>query len=325
MIKYSIIIPCYNSEGFIRICIESLSQLSFDTKFYEVIFVDDCSTDNTVSIIESYKNKTDLNIRLIQNEVNSGPGVSRRKAAELAKGDYLCFCDSDDFFSPNILEDVDEEITNSNSDMVIFDMSYILAGKVIRKNYTSTFTYGDKLSYLSNCTESLCNLVVRRSIFLSIPTIDIRNGEDLALVPLMIVKADRITHVDNSYYNYVMRGDSASLGRLSKGAYGSMLLAFNHIRNHIDSNNSKINQCIEYLGIKTVLYNSTLMAIKGGNDNSLIKKIVSDFSSNYPSWRHNPYMRKFGIIKNLYLWFLYLHFWSFCRTYVAMHSYYLTR
>lgn len=325
MVKYSIIIPCYNAARFINNCFEGISGLYFDRKFFEVLFIDDCSTDSTVSIIKDYKSKTDINVRLIKNSKNVGPGLSRRQAAEQAYGEYLCFCDSDDFYNSNILKDIDKEIENSRSDLVLFDMSYVIGGKDYRKNYTAPFKYGDKLSYLSNCAESLCNLVVKRTLFLSIPPIDVRNGEDLALVPLLIVNARKITHIDKSYYNYVMRSDSASLGKVSKDAYNNMLLAFEHIHSNLNFEDNEIRDCVEFLGIKTVLYNATLMAIKGGNNNNLLSKIVMDFSQNYPTWNHNVHIKKIKLEKYLYLWLLKNKLWLLCRAFAKLHSYILTR
>ena len=159
MIKYSIIIPCYNSERFIKVCINGLLKLSFDKDLFEVIFIDDCSTDSTVSLIKEYKQDTNINIRLFKNNINLGPGASRRYGAEMAKGDYIFFCDSDDWYDSELLVDVEKEREKEKSDLIFFDMSYILGSKVIRKFYTSSFEYGNRLSYLHNCNESLCNMV----------------------------------------------------------------------------------------------------------------------------------------------------------------------
>lgn len=325
MIKYSIIIPCYNSERFIKVCINGLLKLSFDKDLFEVIFIDDCSTDSTVSLIKEYKQDTNINIRLFKNNINLGPGASRRYGAEMAKGDYIFFCDSDDWYDSELLVDVEKEREKEKSDLIFFDMSYILGSKVIRKFYTSSFEYGNRLSYLHNCNESLCNMAVKRSLFLSVPPIDIRNGEDLALVPLLITNAKRITHIDKSYYNYLMRSSSASLSKPSREAYNNMLIAFEHIRRHIKSDDSNILNCIELLGIKTILYNSTLMAIKGKNDNHTLAEIVKEFSNTYPFWYKNIDKLNFSKAKKLYLWSLKHKIWIACRVFAFLHTCILSR
>jgi len=324
MIKFSIVIPCYNSANYITNCIEHLLNLSFDKNSFEVIFIDDCSTDDTADIIITKTKNTGLTTRLIKNDRNYGPGRSRQIAAEKANGVYLCFCDSDDWYEPNVLSDLIREIIKNENDIVFFDMSYILNGKKHRKNFTTQFKYGEKLSYLSNCGESLCNLTVKRSLFLSTPTIDIRNGEDLALVPLLITKATKITHIDKSYYNYLMRSDSASLRTPHKHAYNNMLKSFKHITDNITIENEEIDKCVEFIGIKTILYNATLMSFKGGNNNKVISDILLNFNKEYPFWLKNTYLIQLSRFKIIYLWFLKHRMWFACRCYTKLHSYLLT-
>ena len=324
MQRFSVIIPCYNAELFIGNCIEHLRKLSYNPNLYEIIFVDDCSMDHTSKVIAEFSLNSELNIRLIKNETNLGPGKSRRKAAEEAKGEYLCFLDSDDWYESNILYDLDQEIKTRKSDIVMFDMSYVLRGKCMRKNFTSQLTYGDRYSYLLNCGESLCNLAVKRSLFLSVPFVDIRNGEDLALVPLLIDKAQLITHIDKSYYNYLMREDSASLGKPSKMAYTNMLLAFQHIQKYLYYDDN-LSSHVEFLGIRTVLYNSTLMAIKGGNDNAVLTNIVLKFSNKFPFWHKNIYVKNLNKAKRLYLWGIKHNLWIICKAYAIIHTYLLTK
>ncbi|MED3646437.1 glycosyltransferase family 2 protein [Halalkalibacterium halodurans] len=97
----SIITPCYNAEMFIRDTIESVLNQTFSN--WEMVIVDDGSTDRTVQIVESYASQ-DERIRLIQLEKNSGPAVSRNTAIQHARGRYLAFLDSDDQWLPEKLE-----------------------------------------------------------------------------------------------------------------------------------------------------------------------------------------------------------------------------
>jgi glycosyltransferase involved in cell wall biosynthesis len=97
----SIITPSHNADTFISHCIESVLAQSF--KDWEMIIVDDLSTDNSVSIINSYVQK-DKRIKLIQLEKNSGPAIARNRAIEEAKGNYIAFLDADDLWIPEKLE-----------------------------------------------------------------------------------------------------------------------------------------------------------------------------------------------------------------------------
>lgn len=97
----SIITPNYNSERFIRETIESV--LSQTYKEWELIIVDDCSTDNSLNIIKNYA-ANDERIKLQINETNSGTATTRNNAIKFAKGRFIAFLDSDDLWDNNKLE-----------------------------------------------------------------------------------------------------------------------------------------------------------------------------------------------------------------------------
>lgn len=98
-IEVSIITPVYNSSEFIAACIKSVLKQTFIN--WEMILVDDLSTDNSIDIIQSFD---DDRLKLIPLKVNSGPAIARNKAIELAQGKYIAFLDSDDLWLPEKLE-----------------------------------------------------------------------------------------------------------------------------------------------------------------------------------------------------------------------------
>lgn len=97
----TIITPVYNSERFIKKTIESVSKQTY--KNWELILIDDCSTDNSSEIIQDLS-KDDNRIRYIRLEKNSGAAVARNTGLEKAQGRYIAFLDSDDLWEPNKLE-----------------------------------------------------------------------------------------------------------------------------------------------------------------------------------------------------------------------------
>lgn len=96
----SIITPSYNTEEFVSETIESV--LAQDYENWEMIIVDDCSTDNSQVIISSYSNR-DSRIKLFINEQNLGPAISRNRAIEISQGRFIAFLDSDDLWLTNKL------------------------------------------------------------------------------------------------------------------------------------------------------------------------------------------------------------------------------
>ncbi len=100
-VKVSVLITTYNREKYITEAIESI--LTSTYKNLEVVVLDDCSSDNTVSIVSEYMN-TDQRVRVVKNDVNLGQFANRNKAIELAKGELIKFLDSDDYLYPHGLE-----------------------------------------------------------------------------------------------------------------------------------------------------------------------------------------------------------------------------
>ena len=96
----SIIMPSYNTGKFIRATIESVLAQTYSN--WELILVDDCSTDDTDDIVKAYL--SDQRIRYIKNETNSGAAVSRNRALREAKGKWIAFLDSDDLWESTKLE-----------------------------------------------------------------------------------------------------------------------------------------------------------------------------------------------------------------------------
>ncbi len=99
--KVSVIIPSYNSSETIRRALNSVLTQTYSD--IEVIIVDDCSMDDTVEILKNYRNM-DPRVKLLSTDINGGPGVARNVALKQARGEYIAFLDSDDFWLPEKLE-----------------------------------------------------------------------------------------------------------------------------------------------------------------------------------------------------------------------------
>ena len=127
----SIIMPSYNSEKFIRESIDSVMAQTYQN--WEMIIVDDVSQDNSNKIVEQYTKK-DNRIKLIKLEENSGPAIARNKAIEEAKGRYIAFLDSDDYWSEDKLSKQLHFMKENNYELSF--TSYVsideLTGKILR-------------------------------------------------------------------------------------------------------------------------------------------------------------------------------------------------
>lgn len=99
----SFIIPSYNSAHTVKRCFDSIYALSLKQEEFEVIFIDDCSTDNTCEIVAMYQEKYG-NLTLLQQPTNNRQGAARNRGVKEAKGEYICFVDADDAVTEGIVK-----------------------------------------------------------------------------------------------------------------------------------------------------------------------------------------------------------------------------
>ena len=120
----SVIIPLFNAEDFVGECLDSLLLQTFQD--FEVIVVDDCSTDNGVKVVESYREKFGDRLTISRTEVNSGGGgyVPRNIGLSLAKGEYIYFVDADDLVLLTALETLYAAAKENDADVVYFSRHY---------------------------------------------------------------------------------------------------------------------------------------------------------------------------------------------------------
>lgn len=128
--KFSIIIPNYNSSKWITKCLDSILDQTY--KNYEIIIVDDMSTDNSVSIIKNYFYKTNK-IHLIELTKKAFNGGTRNIGVENATGDYILFIDCDDWFnSCSVLSEINNAILKTNADLIRLPYMAYCNGKKAR-------------------------------------------------------------------------------------------------------------------------------------------------------------------------------------------------
>lgn len=135
--KLSVIIPVYNVAKYIEQCLMSVLNQTIDDM--EVLLVDDCGTDNSIEIIENIiKNYTgDISINILHHKKNRGLSAARNTGIEAAKGEYISFVDSDDYISPNMMEQLLNEL-EGNSTCGISSCSPVFVnevGDVINNNF----------------------------------------------------------------------------------------------------------------------------------------------------------------------------------------------
>jgi len=212
---FSILVPVYNVEKYLDQCIQSILNQSVND--YEVILVDDGSTDGSGDICDQYAHEYPNIIRVIHKD-NEGPLLGRLTGISFAQGDFCLFVDSDDYVEPNWLEVIAKHINEyPNLDMLIFSYQYVNNGKVIQR--TSTLCESLKIWTAENKKElyqkliftntitSIWTKAIRTTILKSDPTNyqQYRNknmAEDLLQTLWPITQAQKIVYIDYPLYNY---------------------------------------------------------------------------------------------------------------------------
>ncbi|AYB49151.1 hypothetical protein CJJ19_06210 [Candidatus Williamhamiltonella defendens] len=216
-IKYSIIIPCYNSSRFINNTLQKISFILSSRNDVEIIFVDDGSTDDTYEKLLSFSFKK----KLIICKKNEGVSSARNEGIFNASGDYILFLDSDDFYSYNIFDKLDT--VAQGIDLIFFGYDTVdIKNKRIR-SYLSKFNNNSKALSDSNSHLFLSNFFYKK-IYLHIGATVIKRKflqsnsiffdkslsycEDIDFLIRAISLTNSIVYIRDILFHYVNRTDS---------------------------------------------------------------------------------------------------------------------
>lgn len=201
MCKFSIIIPNYNEEKYISRCLESIFNQTISKQNYEVIVIDDGSTDSSVEIIKNY------NVKLL-NSNRQGAGGARNKGIDIANGKYIILLDGDDYLYKNdVLEKLDKKLNNQD---IVFTKYKQISGKeekVVEENNSNTL---EEQIYKSN--HFCCTL----KCFKKELTDDIRYKnksyhEDISFTMELMCKAKTLLYFDEILYVYYKEENTSTI------------------------------------------------------------------------------------------------------------------
>ena len=207
-LKISIIIPVYNTSKYLRKCLDSVINQSY--KNYEVIVVNDGSSDNSLEIIKEYM-KNNSKITLIDQK-NMGLSASRNNALKKVSSDYFLFLDSDDYLDLDTLKILNKKL--DDEDLLRYQIRDVCEDKTYDQNYL-TFknkTGIEAIKYLidSYYTEPACCYLYKTSFFKEnkFEFKDKLYHEDYGLIPYVIIKANKVSSIDDKLYYYFQREGS---------------------------------------------------------------------------------------------------------------------
>lgn len=207
--KFSLIIPAYNVEKYIKKCLDSVLNQTYNN--YEIIIINDGSTDNTSKILESYK--SNKKIKII-NQENKGLSSARNTGVSNAKGDYILFIDSDDFIEKELLETLNKTI--KDEDLIRFQIRTLdETNKIIKEYKEETFNNlngieaFNKLSKYNLVELAVCYAYKKETFLKSNYRFEEKTyHEDFGLIPYIIISSKKVTSINYIGYNYLQRKNS---------------------------------------------------------------------------------------------------------------------
>lgn len=212
LLKFSLIIPVYNVEKYLKQCIESCVFQDMRNDEYEIIVVNDGSTDNSLNILNDLTKKY-KNI-FVQSQVNGGLSSARNAGLKIARGEYIWFIDSDDWIEEKVLNGLYEECIKSDLDCLsLYYQRVTEDGRDFYPIYTdkrATNKVVDGTLFLNNYLSDsflVPTFIFKRIVWLE-NAFEFKKGivfEDLELIPMVIAKMQRVKSWPNVVYNYRQR------------------------------------------------------------------------------------------------------------------------
>lgn len=223
MPKVSVIVPVYNVEKYIERCAECLFNQTLDD--IEYLFIDDCSPDRSIEILREvakrYPDKEEY-IRIVKMPTNSRLAAVRRHGVQLATGDYVVHCDSDDWVDLDYYEKMYREAVRSDADVVFAPIMDEYVGSSVLRKMPSLPNTGKTLVsnwYRTNVGMFAWNKLVRRTIYTEngiLPFDGVNMWEDNGLMLRVLYHAGKISSITGPAYHYNhtnMGAMTASYGR----------------------------------------------------------------------------------------------------------------
>ncbi|MCR5249130.1 MAG: glycosyltransferase [Lachnospiraceae bacterium] len=304
--KISVIIPCYNVSAWIDRCLQSVAQQSIGMEELQIICVDDCSTDDTLTKLKAWEEKYPEAFLLIESETNGRQGAARNIGLSYAEAEWIVFLDSDDWLEPLALEKLYGKAAGSAYDMVIGDnirdksreLRYLTEnerknGKADHELRVENVSLRRKLIRENLVSFAAWGRIIRKS-FLKENSICFPEGlayEDIYWGSLINYYVRRVYFIEEKLYHYFVN-DASTI--LKSGDYHTDMLTVNVIlwrevhRRGLDAVYRDEIECeLIYSGLLAFL---KVIALRFETPPYSLYRLLGAFAEEYlPQPRRNPY------------------------------------
>lgn len=306
--KFSIIIPVYNAEGFLHNAVESVVSDPGDD--WELILVNDGSPDGSGTLCDGYA-REDARVRVIHQE-NRGPGGARNTGLEAAAGEYLLFVDSDDALVPGGLERL-RKAAAQGTDIVTFDYladdgeGHLTPRKANFAPENRAFTLEEHPEFLNSMPATWAR-IWKRELYLKN---GIRYpdrafyGEDLQTSSKLFALAESILYLPEHLYRYLDRPGSL-MNTADPKRNRHMLIATEDLTDWFEKQNlrQKYEERLCAMAIEHLLMAATVRVAKAAPGDGLLEEIHAFMECRYPRWRENYSVAEMGILRRLALFLI---------------------
>lgn len=306
MPKITVVMPAYNSERYIEKAIESVLSQGFSD--FELIVVNDGSSDNTPNIISRFN---DSRIRIISQE-NRGPGASRNNALKIASGDYVMFLDSDDWYCPDALETAYDEITSRDCDISIFQIIKYDGNGYSQNSWFNLDNFPESFEgrpfnphecgdFLFDISVSACQKIFRRDF---LDSIDARFPEgiyfeDMPFFFYTFLKADSVSIIKR--HLYVRQKHEGSITESVDSKFLDTVEAGRILMDIFTENGWYDMYMFDLLAFKVNGPRYALMGIEEKYKKELYRLIKKDYEEIKTSEYYSDYLENLGPVKRKFL------------------------
>lgn len=293
----SIITPFFNCFDTIKKSISFLEKQS--CRDFELILVDDASTDVSAEHLDRLVQSADISIRLLHNDKNHGPGYSRNRGIRLAQGDYLLFLDSDDWLNDCTIHTLKQLISAHSYDCIIFDYFIVKSRQTlcstVEKRKQGELKRDEALLYSSG---SVCCKLYRTSIIIEndITFPDIYIKEDMVFNKLALTCCKNIFYLKEGLYYYNIHPNSLMH---SEKVYDirNDVIAFQVL----EENLSLYPDILIALMLRELLYAGTLHMLCSKSCKKDVSTFVLDIKNRYPDCLTHPYITELPVRMRFFL------------------------
>lgn len=280
--KFSVIVPVYNVEKYIEKCLSSIKTQSLND--FECLIIDDGSKDNSINIASDFIKDDDRFI--IYHKENGGLSDARNYGIDKAKGEYICFVDSDDYIDEKLLEETYALAKKYDSDITTFDLYYEYENgnkDLAPGGYKEVSSYKEDKNILF-INHSANNKIFKRDFLQDKRFIFGISYEDLASIPIWLAEANNVSYLAKPLYFYMQRGNSIS------HSYDERIFdiykAIDNIKNNLNIKSEDINEIYLKQGLMALM-----LKIRNISDDKKRKEFylmnANYLDKSYPDWYKN--------------------------------------